>query len=140
MENSAEALHRASFGYPMPVGFLLRVLINAVAIYLAAAIVPGLEITGLPAALAAGLVLGLINAIVRPVLIILTLPVTLITLGLFLIVLNGLCLWLTSVVVKGFEVQGFGASVLGALLVGIVSWILTAFVSDRGRIAILTRR
>ncbi len=121
-------------------GFLLRVLINAVAIYLAAAIVPGLEITGLPAALGAGLVLGLINAIVRPVLVVLTLPVTLLTLGLFLFVLNGLCLWLTSVVVKSFEVHSFGAAVLGALLVSVVSWILTAFVSDRGRIVVMTRR
>jgi putative membrane protein len=122
------------------VGFLLRVLINAVAIYLAAAIVPGIELSGLPAALGAGLVLGLINAIVRPVLIILTLPVTLLTLGLFLFILNGLCLWLTSVVVKGFEVHGVGAAVLGALLVSVVSWILTAFVSDRGRIVVMTRR
>jgi putative membrane protein len=121
-------------------GFLLRVLINAVAIYLAAAIVPGIEISGLPAALGAGLVLGLINAIVRPVLIILTLPVTLLTLGLFLFILNGLCLWLTSVVVKGFEVHGVGAAVLGALLVSVVSWILTAFVSDRGGIVVMTRR
>jgi putative membrane protein len=121
-------------------GFLLRVLINAVAIYLAAAIVPGIEISGLPAALGAGLVLGLINAIVRPVLIILTLPVTLLTLGLFLFILNGLCLWLTSVVVNGFEVHGVGAAVLGALLVSVVSWILTAFVSDRGGIVVMTRR
>lgn len=120
-------------------GFLLRVLINAVAIYLAAAIVPGIEISGLPAALGAGLVLGLINAIVRPVLIILTLPVTLLTLGLFLFILNGLCLWLTSVVVKGLEVHGVGAAVLGALLVSVVSWILTAFVSDRGGIVVMTR-
>jgi len=122
------------------VGLLLRVVMNAGAIYLAAAIVPGLEITGLPAALGAGLVLGLINAIVRPVLIILTLPATLLTLGLFLFVLNGLCLWLTSLIVKGFEVHGFGAAVLGALLVSVVSWILNAFVSDRGRIVVMTHR
>jgi putative membrane protein len=122
------------------VGFLLRVLINAVAIYLAAAIVPGIEISGLPAALGAGLVLGLVNAIVRPVLVILTLPVTLLTLGLFLFILNGLCLWLTSVVVEGFEVHGVVPAVLGALLVSVVSWILTAFVSDRGGIVVMTRR
>jgi putative membrane protein len=121
-------------------GFLLRVLINAVAIYLAAAIVPGIEISGLPAALVAGLVLGLINAIVRPVLVILTLPVTLLTLGLFLFILNGLCLWLTSVVVEGFQVHGVVSAVLGALLVSVVSWILTAFVSDRGGIVVMTRR
>jgi len=135
-----EPLHEPSFGYLGRVGVLIRVVINAAAIYLAAAIVPGLEITGLGAALGAGLVLGLINAVVRPVLVILTLPVTLLTLGLFLFILNGLCLWLTSLIVPGFEVLGFGAAVLGAFLVSLVSWILTAFVSDRGRIVVITRR
>jgi putative membrane protein len=103
-------------------------------------VVPGIELSGLLAALGAGLVLGLVNAVVRPVLVLLTLPVTLITLGLFLLVLNGLCLWLTSLLVKGFVVQGIGAAVLGALLVSLVSWLLTAFVSDRGRIVVITRR
>ncbi len=121
-------------------GFILRILINAVAIYLAAAILPGLEIRGLLAALGAGLVLGLVNAVVRPVLVVLTLPVTLLTLGLFLFVLNGLCLWLTALVVDGFEVAGFWSAVLGALIVSAVSWLLTAFVSDRGRVVVLTRR
>lgn len=121
-------------------GFLLRVLVNAAAIYAAAALVPGIALSGLGAALIAGLVLGLINAVVRPILVLLTLPVTLLTLGLFLLVLNGLCLWLTSRLVPGFVVQGFGAAVLGALLVSVVSWLLTAFVSDRGRITAITRR
>lgn len=121
-------------------GLVLRVLINAVAIYFVAAIAPGIEVDGVLTALGAGLVLGLINAVVRPVLVLLTLPVTLLTLGLFLLVLNGLCLWLTSVLVEGFQVHGFWAAVLGALLVSVVSWALTAFVSDRGRIAVITRR
>ncbi len=121
-------------------GFILRVLVNAVAIYFIAAIVPGIDVTGVLTALGAGLVLGLVNAVVRPVLILLTLPVTLVTLGLFLIVLNGLCLWLTSLLVKGFEVQGFWPAVFGALLVSVVSWLLTAFVSDRGRVVVITRR
>jgi putative membrane protein len=122
------------------VGFLLRVLINAVAIYVVAVIVPGIEVDGVLTALGAGLVLGVINAVVRPILVVLTFPVTLITLGLFLLVLNGLCLWLTSLLVKGFQVQGFWAAVFGALLVSVVSWVLTTFVSDRGRIVVLTRR
>ncbi|HET9488698.1 MAG TPA: phage holin family protein [Methylomirabilota bacterium] len=121
-------------------GFLLRVVINAVAIYLTAAIVPGIVITGFLAAVGAGLVLGVVNAIVRPVLIVLTLPVTLLTLGLFLFVLNGLCLWLTSLIVTGFEVHGFWAAVLGALVVSFVSWVLNAFVSDRGGIVVITHR
>lgn len=121
-------------------GFLLRVLIYAAAIYLAAAIVPGIEVRGALTALGAGLVLGLINAVVRPVLIVLTLPVTVVTLGLFLLVLNGLCLWLTALLVKGFEIHSFWSALLGALLVSVVSWVLTAFVSDGGRIVVLRRR
>lgn len=121
-------------------GFLVRVLGNALAIIAAAHIVPGIEVRGVLSALAAGLVLGLINAAVRPLLLILTLPLTLVTLGLFLFVLNALCLWLTSALVRGFEVQGFWAAVLGALLVSLVSWVLNGFLSDRGRVVVITRR
>lgn len=114
-------------------GFLARVLANAAAIYVAAAIVPGIELSGgVLVALGAGLVLGLINAVVRPILIFLTLPITLVTLGLFIFVLNAFCLWLTSRIVPGFEVQGFLAALLGALVISVVSWILTTFLSDRG--------
>jgi putative membrane protein len=118
-------------------GFLIRVLMNALAIYFAAAIVPGLELSGTLAALGSGLVLGLVNAVVRPILIILTLPFTLLTLGLFLFVLNGLCLWLTSWLVKGFEVHGFWAAIFGSILVSLVSWLLTMSVSDRGQIVMI---
>jgi putative membrane protein len=121
-------------------GFLLRVLINTAAIYLMAHIVAGIEVSGVGAALGAGLVLGIVNAVVRPVLVVLTLPVTLITLGLFLFVLNGLCLWLTSLVVKGFVVRSFWSAVLGALIISVVSFILTAVVSDTGRLVMITRR
>jgi putative membrane protein len=120
-------------------GFLIRVLINALAIALAA-VVPGIEVRSAVGALGAGLVLGVINAVVRPILLLLTLPVTLLTLGLFLFLLNGFCLWLTAWLVKGFEVQGFWAAVFGALLVSLVSGILTAVVSDSGRIVVITRR
>jgi putative membrane protein len=116
------------------VGFVVRVLVNAATIALAAALVPGIRLDGATPALLAGVVLGLINALVRPVLVLLTLPLTLLTLGLFLLVLNGFCLALTSWLVPGFEVHGFLAAVLGALLISVVSWILTAFVSDRGRL------
>ncbi len=125
--------------YSTPMGFVVRVFVNALAIVFAAAIVPGIEIRGVLAALGAGLVLGVVNAIVRPVLLILTLPLTLVSLGLFLFVLNGLCLWLTSTLVKGFEIHGFWAAIFGALIVSVVSWLLTAFLSDRGRIVVITR-
>lgn len=114
-------------------GFLLRLVVNAAALWVAAQLVPGIVVTGLTPLLLAALVLGLINAVVRPVLLILTLPLTLVTLGLFIFVLNAFCLWLTSRIVPGLDVQTFGAALLGALVVSIVSWVLTAFVSDAGR-------
>ena len=114
-------------------GFLLRVLINAAALWVAASLIPGIELVGLGPTLLAALVLGLINAIVRPVLIFLTLPITLLTLGLFIFVLNAFCLWLTSRLVPGFDVHGFAAAFFGALVISAVSWLLTAFVSDTGR-------
>ena len=121
-------------------GFLLRVVVNALAIMLAASIVPGIAVDGLVAALAAAVLLGLINAFVRPVLLILTLPITLLTLGLFLLVLNGFCFWLVAWLVKGFHVAGFGSALLGALVVSVVSWIVTALISDSGRVVVITNR
>jgi putative membrane protein len=110
--------------------------VNAGMIYLAAQVVPGIILRGKPLwpALLAGLVLALINAVVRPVLKLITLPLTLLTLGLFLFVLNAFCLWLTSAVVPGFDIHGFRAAFLGALLISVVSWALTVFVSDSGRL------
>ena len=109
------------------------------AIYFTAAIVPGIALTagahGCPGSRAS--CLGLVNAVVRPILILLTLPFTLLTLGLFLFVLNGLCLWLTSALVKGFEVHGFWSAVFGSILVSVVSWLLTTSVSDRGQIIVI---
>ncbi len=121
-------------------GFLLRVVVNALAIMLAASIVPGIAVDGLVSALAAAVLLGLINAFVRPVLLILTLPITLLTLGLFLLVLNGFCFWLVAWLVKGFHVAGFGSALLGALVVSVVSWIVTALISDSGKVVIITNR
>jgi putative membrane protein len=120
-------------------GFVIRVLVNAGAILLAAHLVSGVQVSSLTTALVAGLVLGLINAVVRPVLVVLTLPFTLLTLGLFLLVLNAFCLWLASVFVSGFAVQGFWAAFVGALIVSVVSWVLTAFLSDSGRLAYYRR-
>ena len=116
-------------------GFLFRILINGAAILLAASLVSGVQVRSVTSAMVAGLVLALINTIVRPILVILTLPITLITLGLFIFVLNAFCLWLASVFVPGLTVHGFWAAFLGALIVSLVSWILTAFLSDRGRVS-----
>ena len=121
-------------------GFLLRIVVYTLALLLAAQVVPGLRLEGLASALVAGLLLGLVNAIVRPILVVLTFPITLLTLGLFLLVLNAFCLWLVSVFVTGFHVDGFWPAFWGALLVSIVSWVLTALISDSGRVRVIGRR
>jgi putative membrane protein len=104
--------------------FLARLLLNGMAILAAAWLIPGLELTGTVPALVAGAILGVVNALVRPVLILLTLPFTLVTLGLFIFVVNALCLGLTAWLVPGFSVSGFWAAFFGALVVSVVSWML----------------
>jgi putative membrane protein len=106
------------------VRFLARLLLNGIAIIVAAWLLPGLDISGPGAALAAGVLLGFVNALVRPVLFILTLPLTLITLGLFIFVLNAICLGIAAALVPGFTIDGVFAAIVGALVVSIVSWIL----------------
>src|SRR6187200_1668756 len=99
-------------------------LLNGIAIFVAAWLIPGLELSGSVPALIAGAILGLVNALVKPVLFILTLPFTLVTLGLFIFVVNALCLALTAWLVPGFEISGFWAAFFGALAVSVVSWML----------------
>jgi putative membrane protein len=106
------------------VRFLARLLLNGVAIIVAAWLLPGLDLAGPGSALAAGVLLGLVNAVVRPVLFVLTLPLTLVTLGLFLFILNALCLAIAAALVPGFSIAGFWSAVIGALLISVVSWIL----------------
>lgn len=115
-------------------GFIVRVLVNVATIALAASLVPGIRLDGATPALLAGVVLGLVNGLIRPVLVVLTFPLTLLTLGLFLVVLNGLCLAATAWLVPGFDIDGLLPAILGALLISVVSWVLTAFVSDGGRL------
>jgi putative membrane protein len=110
--------------------FFARLVLNGIAIIIAAWIVPGLQLTGVLPALVAGAILGIVNALVRPVLIILTLPLTLVTLGLFIFVINALCLGLTAAIVPGFEISGGGAALIGAVLVSIVSWVLNGLLAD----------
>jgi putative membrane protein len=103
-------------------------LINALALMAVAYLMPSIAVSSFGAALVAALVLGLVNAFVRPVLILLTLPVTVLTLGLFIFVLNGLLFWMVGSWLEGFAVAGFWAAVLGAILFSIVSWALSALV------------
>jgi len=102
---------------------ILRWIVNALAILAIAYFLPGIGVSGLYAALIAALVLGIINAIIRPLVILLTLPVNILTLGLFTLVINAVLFWFASTIVKGFEVADFKAAFLGALIMWIVSWI-----------------
>jgi putative membrane protein len=103
---------------------LARWIVNAAALLLVAYLYPGVHLAGFGSALLAALVLGLVNAVIRPILVILTLPVTVLTLGLFIFVINGLLFWLVGSFVEGFVVGGFWSGVLGALLFSLISWLL----------------
>ncbi len=107
---------------------ILAWLINALALLIITYLMPSIHIRGFGTALIIAAVLGLINTIIRPVLLLLTLPVTILTLGLFILVVNALCFWLAASLLKGFEVSGFWAAFFGSLLYSIVSWLLSALV------------
>src|SRR5215831_3152665 len=102
---------------------LVRLFLNGVAIYVAAMFVPGLHLSSVASAFIAGVLLGLVNAFVRPLLFLVTLPITVLTLGLFLFVVNGICLALVAWLMPGFAIDGFGSAILGALFVTIVNWV-----------------
>jgi putative membrane protein len=105
--------------------YMIRLLINMAAILLIAYFLPAIMwVDNWWAALAAAFLLGIVNTLLRPLLILLTFPMTLFTFGLFLLVINGLMLWLVSAFVGGFHVNGFWGSVLGAILLSIISWLL----------------
>jgi len=111
------------------VPFFIRMGANAVAILLISYLLPQIvTVDGVLSALAAAFVLGLVNAVVRPLFVLLTLPVTVVTLGVFLFVINGLLLGLVAYIVPGFHVNGFLAAVVGSILLSVVSWILTRVV------------
>ena len=110
---------------------LLVWLINALALMAVAYLVPGIAVSSFVTALVAALVLGLVNTIIRPILILLTLPATLLTLGLFIFVLNGLLFWLVGSFLEGFVVAGFWPGMFGAIAYSIVSWALSALLLSR---------
>jgi putative membrane protein len=110
----------------MPMWLLLIWILNALALLAVASFVPGIHVDGFAAALIAAFFLGLVNALIRPLLLLLTLPVTLITLGLFIFVINGMLFWFVGSVLRGFVVDSFWHGVLGAVLYSIFTWALTA--------------
>jgi putative membrane protein len=107
---------------------LLVWLLNAVALLVVAYLLPGITVASFGSALIAALVLGLLNMLVKPLLVLLTLPITILTLGLFLIVLNALLFWFAGSILKGFQVNGFWWAVIGALLYSLISGLLSGIV------------
>jgi len=110
-------------------------LVNALALIAVAYLMPNISVSGFGTALVAALVLGLVNAIVRPVLVLLTLPATILTLGLFIFVLNGLLFWMVGSFIEGFHVAGFWAGVFGAIVFSLVSWLLSSLLLRDERVS-----
>jgi putative membrane protein len=110
---------------------LLLWILNAVALLAVTWLLPSIRVEGFGSALVAALVLGLINTLIRPVLVLLTLPLTVVTLGVFYLVLNALLFWLAGELLAGFEVAGFGAAFLGAILYGVIAWALSALIPNK---------
>jgi len=115
-------------------GLLFKWLALAVAVMAAAYVIEGIHISGFVTALFAALTLGILNALFRPILLILTLPINVLTLGLFTFVINAMLLLMTSGLIGGLVVTGFGSALLGSLIISSVSWLLSLFVNNQGRI------
>lgn len=112
--------------------FLWRVVLNAVGLWLVAEyLVVGIHVDSTPALLVAALVLGVVNAILRPIVIVLSLPFNILSLGLLTLIINGLMLRLTAGLVTGFRVDTFWTAVWGAILLSVISYVLTSLIKDR---------
>jgi putative membrane protein len=121
-------------------GFLVRVLITALGLWIAQAIVPGVEITGVGTLILAALLLGIVNATVRPLIVLLTLPITVLSLGLFLLVVNAMMLALVAALLDGFVLRGFFPALFGSLVVSITSWLAAWYIGPAGRIEVIVGR
>ena len=106
--------------------FIVVWILNALALLAVAYLLPSIHVAGFGAAMIAAAVIGLVNMLIRPVLVVLTLPVTVLTLGLFILVINGLLFFAVGHLLEGFQVQSLWAGIVGALLYSLISWALTA--------------
>jgi putative membrane protein len=122
------------------VGFLVRLAISALGLWLAHKIVPGIEIEGTGTLVAAALLLGIVNALVRPLAILLTLPITVLTLGLFLLVVNAGMLGLVAALLQDMRIDGFFAALAGAVVVGLTSWVASSWIGPSGRVELMVVR
>ncbi|MCA1744009.1 MAG: phage holin family protein [Desulfonatronovibrio sp.] len=115
-------------------GLLIRWLILTASIFICAYLIDGIHVAGFFSAFVAAAFLGILNALFRPLLVLLTLPINIMTLGLFTFVINAVLLLMVSGVVSGLEIRGFWSALGGALIISIISWVLLSFVSDKGRV------
>src|SRR5216110_1570706 len=120
-------------------GFLFRLVITGLGLWAAETIVPGVHLDGWGNLVVAALLLGIVNAVIRPIILILTLPLTVLTLGLFILVVNGISLSLVAWVLPGFHVAGLVPAMLGSIVVGLTGWLASTFVGSSGRIEHIRR-
>lgn len=121
-------------------GIFIRWIILTVAVIAAAYAIDGIHMSGFFSAFFAAAVLGILNAVLRPILILLTLPINILSLGLFTFIINAFLLKMVSGVIPGFDIRGFLPAVLGALVISLVSWLLNSLISDRGRVEFIELR
>ncbi|HET6371420.1 MAG TPA: phage holin family protein [Nitrospiria bacterium] len=115
-------------------GVLVRWLVNALGLFLISYVIRGIEVDGFLPALIAAALLGLINAVLRPLIILITLPINILTLGLFTFLINGFLLYIVGEVVRGFHVSGFWSAVFGAFILSLLSGLMTALIGREGKI------
>jgi putative membrane protein len=121
-------------------GVITRLIVVALSLWLASELVPGIEVQGGWTLIGAAILLGLVNAVVRPVLVVLTLPFTILTLGLFLLVINAAMLGLVAAMFEGFTIESFWSAILASLIVSIMGWLASWLIGPRGRVEVLVRR
>lgn len=120
-------------------GFLLRLLVTALGLWVADQLLPGIGFTSTGALIVSALLLGFVNALVRPILIVLTFPLTILTLGLFILIVNGISLALVAWLVPGFQIAGLWSATWGAIIVGLTSWVSSHFIGNSGNIERMKR-
>jgi putative membrane protein len=121
-------------------GFVLRVAIVALGLWLASYLLPGLHFDSAGYLLAAALLLGIVNAIIRPIAVVLTLPLTLLTLGLFLLVVNAAMLGLVALLLAGFAISGFWTAVGASLIVSLTGWVASGLIGNNGKVEVMRSR
>ena len=120
-------------------GFILRWSINLLALVIAGSVIPGVRIQSIEMGVLAAGILGIVNSVIRPVVLVLTLPITLLTLGLFTLVINAAMLMLVADLVPGLTIESFRAAFYGALLISLISWLMNVFVSSNGSFIFIKR-